>query len=81
MVCPKCGKEFSDKVYRVHKERCKDNVQERQEKGQTEVRASALVHTEENHTKDELIELAELAGIDIDKRWGKHRIVQALNGE
>lgn len=69
MICPHCGQDYSDKVYRIHKDRCRPTA-----------RQTAVVHTEENHTKDELIELADLAGVDIDKRWSKHRIVEALNG-
>ena len=81
MVCPKCGKEYSDKVWRVHKERCHAEVRKEEKEATAVTRAEVVEHVAENHSKAELIEIAEMAGIDIDKRWGKERIAEAINGD
>lgn len=77
MVCKKCGTDYSHKVWQVHKERC-NGVQEKQEKAKA---APKAVDTFEAFEKDDLIEYAEALGVEIDKRWGKARIIDAINGD
>ena len=71
MICPHCGRDFSDKVWRIHKERCKPKV--------SQSRKEAINKLMDEYTKDGLIEIAQTAGVKVDKRWGKARIVEALN--
>jgi hypothetical protein len=72
MKCVKCGREFSDKVYRVHRGRC-NGIQEKQEE-KTETTAIEIA----DFDKDDLIDYAEGMGLEIDRRWGKARLVEAI---
>lgn len=74
MICPKCGKEFSDKVWRVHKERCNGGeyavrIEEEKEERRTEV----------SPNKEDLLALADQMGIEVDRRWGVARLTEAIN--
>jgi len=74
MRCAKCGREFSDKVWKVHRERCNGIQEKQEEETTTETTAIEIA----DYDKDDLIDYAEGMGIEIDKRWGKARIVETI---
>lgn len=79
MICETCGNEYSLKVWRIHKDRCKrgGRVQKEKEEGRQEVSLDDISIVG-NMSKAELIEMAEEFGIEIDRRWSKARIAEAL---
>lgn len=77
MVCKKCGNDYSIKVWHVHKERC-NGVQ----KKQTEAKAEATEAVDLSAlSKEELMDYADEMGVEIDRRWGAPRIIDAINGD
>jgi len=74
MICPKCGNEYSMKVWRVHKERCTggESVQEEKEERRQEVAVDEM-------GRDELLDLADQMGIEVDRRWGVKRLLEAIS--
>ena len=81
MICEKCGQNFSRTVWRIHRERCQGKIPAvEQEAEPVEARSVSVddIDVIEDMSKDQLIELAEEFGIEVDGRWGKARIIEAL---
>jgi hypothetical protein len=68
-------------VWRLHRDRCKGNenaVQERQEERRSPVGIDDI-EVIDDMRKVELIALADDMGIEIDKRWTKAHIADAIH--
>jgi hypothetical protein len=67
MTCPKCGNEFSLKVYRIHAAECHGLDAE-----------NGAPESGGEYTKDQLLDMADLYGVEVDRRWGIKRIREVL---
>jgi len=79
MICPRCGDDYSMKVWRIHKERCSGGKRVDHTAAAYDSRGGAAEDLAATHTKDELVEMADFVGVEIDRRWGKARIAEALH--
>jgi len=65
MKCNKCGRDYSFKVWQIHRERCNVQRQETQEREDSQV---------DEFERQNLIEFAGTHDIKIDRRWTTERI-------
>jgi hypothetical protein len=78
MICSKCGNDYSLKVWRVHRYRC-NGVEELPVVDESPVKQKEKAVDLDEMSKNELLEYADEHGIEVDRRYGAHKLREVIS--